>query len=48
MSSAQYIAKVNAHMKRRVQLLSALDKAISQVGRENVAMSLVDKAKVSA
>ena len=48
MSSTQYIARMNAHMKVRAQLLAALDKAISEVGQEQVALALLDKVKVPA
>ena len=48
MSSTQYIAKMNAHMKRRAQLLSALDKAVNQVGHKKIALALADKVKTTA
>lgn len=48
MSSIQYIARMNAHMKKRTQLLAALDKAIKEVGREQVALALIEKVKTEA
>ena len=48
MSSTKYIATMNEHMKMRAQLLVALDKAIIEVGQEQVALALVDKVKTSA
>lgn len=48
MSSIQYIARMNAHMKKRMQLLAALDKAIREVGREQVALALIEKVKTEA
>lgn len=48
MSSTQYIARMNAHMKKRTQLLAALDKAISKVGCKQVALALIDKVKTEA
>lgn len=48
MSSTQYIARVNAHMSMRAQLLVALDKAINEIGREQVALALIDKVKTAA
>ncbi len=48
MLSTQYIARMNAHMKTRAQLLAALDKAINEIGREQVALALIDKVKTAA
>lgn len=48
MSSTQYIARVNAHMQLRAQLLAALDKAIGEVGQKHVALALIDKVKAAA
>lgn len=48
MPSKQYIARINEHMRLRAQLLAALDKAISEVGQEHVALALIDKVKTAA
>ena len=48
MSSTQYVAKMNEHIKLRAQLLAALDKAISEVGQEQVALAMIDKVKTLA
>lgn len=48
MSPALYIARINAHIKLRTQLLAALDKAINEVGAKKVALAIADKAKARA
>jgi len=39
---------MNSHMKKRAQLLAALDKAISEIGYKQVALALIDKAKTKS
>ena len=47
MSSTHFIARMNDHIAKRAQLLAALDKAISNVGQEQVARALINKAKAT-